>query len=180
MIDSQWICAFFLLLFTVVATVDGLYFHLYKYRLFARKESLREHHLHTWNAFLFPMTVVLLFVINASGVLLWVSLLLTLLTLFIEFLDVFEEKSSRKSLGGLTSLEYSMHFAMSGIRATYTTLIFAQKPLQAWSLWGPWHGEMPVGFSFLRVMGACVAFLGIFVFILHYYLGRNCERYGCS
>ena len=176
MLSLQFIAAIFLILFTFVATIDGIYFHLYKYRLFARKESIKEHHLHTLNAFLFPITVVLLFVINSAGFLLWILVLLTAVTLIVEFLDVFEENASRKSLGGLTSLEYSMHFAMSGIRATYTTLILAQKPYWAWSLWSSWfivNGHEPL---YLKVIGLSVAFLGVPVFILHYYLGRNYER----
>ena len=176
MLSSQFIAAIFLILFTCVASVDGIYFHLYKYRLFARKESLKEHYYHTINSFLFPITVVLLFVINSAGFLLWLSVLLTIVTLVVEFLDVFEEKSSRKNLGGLTSLEYSMHFAMSGIRATYTTLILAHKPFLAWSLWGSWFLVTAYEALFLKIIGLSVAILGVPVFILHYYLGRNCER----
>ncbi len=173
---AQSFATIFLILFTLVATIDGIYFHLYKYRLFARKESLKEHHLHTINSALFPITIVLLFVINSSGFLLWLSVLLTIVTLVIEFLDVFEENSSRKSLGGLTSLEYSMHFAMSGIRATYTTLILADKPFWAWSLSSPWFLESPHEALFIRIIGLCVTVLGVPVFILHYYLGRNHEK----
>ncbi|MBP8196847.1 MAG: hypothetical protein KAY55_06715, partial [Deltaproteobacteria bacterium] len=48
------VCAVFsLLLFTTIAGVDGLYFHLYRYRLYARPASLYEHKLHTVNAVLF-------------------------------------------------------------------------------------------------------------------------------
>ena len=177
MFNSQFIAALFLLVFTFVATIDGIYFHLYKYRLYSRKESIKEHHLHTINAFLFPITVLLLFVINSAGFMLWVSILLVVLTIIIELLDVFEEKSSRNDLGGLTSLEYSMHFAMSGIRATYTTLILANKPTWMWSLMSPWTLPMPQELAFLRVIGLCIAFIGVPVFFLHYYLGRNFEKY---
>lgn len=176
MFYSQLIACIFLLLFTIVATVDGIYFHLYKYRLFARKESIKEHYLHTINSFLFPITVFLLFVINSAGFMLWFVLFLTIATLIIEFIDVFEEKSSRENLGGLTSLEYSMHFAMSGIRATYTTIILAQKPFLAWSLQNSWIAVYQENLLFTRIIGLCVAFLGIPIFILHYYLGKKYER----
>ncbi len=176
MIYSQLIASIFLVLFTVVASIDGMYFHLYKYRLFEKKDSIREHNLHTLNAFFFPFTVLLLFVLNASGFLLWISIILTLITLILEFMDVFEEKKSRKHLGGLTSLEYSMHFGMSGIRSAYTVLVLAQKPFLAWSLWSPWIiRDVHYPFS-LRIIGMSVAILGVPVFLLHYYLGSYFEK----
>jgi hypothetical protein len=177
MYNSQIIACIFLILFTFVATVDGLYFHLYKYKLYARKDSIKEHHLHTLNALFFPVTVVLLFVINSSGPLLWILLFFIIATLVVEFLDVFEERASRESLGGLTSLEYSMHFAMSGIRTAFSSLILVHKPAWMWSLRSPWILEMPQGALFLKIVGLSVAVLGIPVFILHYYLGRSCEKY---
>ena len=42
-----------LALFAAVGAYDGLYLHLWKYRLYAREESRREHALHTAVAFLF-------------------------------------------------------------------------------------------------------------------------------
>jgi len=170
------ICAvIFLLIFTLVATVDGLYFHLYKYRLYAHKESIYEHHLHTINSFLFPFTVLLLFVVNSSGWLLWLAIFLTVLTLIVEFLDVFEERRSRKKFGGLTSLEYSMHFAMSGLRATYTTLILASKPFAAWSLYSSLVLYMPYAI-WMKVIGISIMTLGFPIFFIHYFLGRTCAR----
>jgi hypothetical protein len=176
MLYSHLIAVILLVLFTFVATVDGLYFHLYKYRLFKRKESIVEHHLHTLNSFLFPFTVFFLFVINCAGYLLWICVFLSAITLLIEFLDVFEEKSSRKRLGGLTSLEYSMHFSMSAIRASYTTLILSWKPFSAWSLKSPLVLQALQESLLLKTIGICVAILGIPVFILHWYLGRGCEK----
>jgi hypothetical protein len=179
MSTGQIVAAAFLLLFTLVATIDGLYFHLYKYRLFERPECLREHHLHTMNAFLFPWTVLLLFVFNSSGLLLWSLIGLTILTLIIEFIDVFEERKSRSHLGGLTSMEYSMHFAMSGLRATYTTIILAQKPLLAWSLSAPLVLHNQGQPEILKILATSVFILGVPVFVLHFYLGRTCEKQIC-
>lgn len=58
----------FLALFALVAAVDGLYFHLWKYRLYARPESVYEHKLHTVRAFLFIPIVFFLFYQNFGGV----------------------------------------------------------------------------------------------------------------
>ena len=63
-----------LVLFTTIAGVDGLYFHLYRYRLYARPASRYEHKLHTINAVLFVPQVVLLFCLQVSGLWLWLSL----------------------------------------------------------------------------------------------------------
>ncbi|KAB8033370.1 hypothetical protein [Fluviispira multicolorata] len=159
---------FFLILFTIVATVDGLYFHLYKYRLYEKPESQKEHALHTWNSFLFPFTVFFLFAENFSGIFLWIAVILTFVTLIIEFCDVFEEKKSRQALGGLTSLEYSMHFGMAGLRAVFTTLILANKPWFAWSFTGP---LLLYNYSnYVRFIGYSIAFVGIPIFILHFML----------
>lgn len=180
MFTGQYVATFFLVFFTLVATIDGLYFHLYKYRLFERPECLREHHLHTINAFLFPWTVLLLFVFNSAGILLWSAIALTLFTLLIEFIDVFEERKSRRLMGGLTSLEYSMHFAMSGLRATYTSIVLAQKPLAAWSLGAPMLLPSQHYPEFLRILATSVFILGLPVFVLHFYLGRTCGKQICE
>ena len=67
-----------LVLSTTIAGVDGLYFHLYRYRLYARPASRYEHKLHTINAVLFVPQVVLLFCLQVSGLWLWLSLSLRL------------------------------------------------------------------------------------------------------
>ena len=166
----------FLIIFTLVASIDGIYFHLFKYKLYSRPESIKEHHLHTLNSFLFPLTIVFLFIFNKGGLLLWLAVILTILTLIVEFIDVFEEKKSRMKLGGLTSLEYSMHFGMSGIRATYTTLVFAGKPLFAWSLSAPLLIPLKVIPYPFSIITLSVAILGVPIFIIHYYLGRKFEK----
>ncbi|WP_186644778.1 hypothetical protein [Fluviispira vulneris] len=164
----------FLVIFTLIATIDGLYFHIFKYRLYERKESQKEHLLHSFNSLFFPFTTFLLFAENFSGVLLWLALILTLITLFIEFWDVFEERKSRSSLGGLTSLEYSMHFAMAGMRAVFTSLILANKPWFAWSLSGP---IMLYNYAdYTRYIGYSITLAGIPIFILHFFLIFKTKR----
>lgn len=164
----------FLCLFSLIAAIDGLYFHIYKYKLYSKKDSIFEHQLHTINAFLFPLSVLFLFVFNSAGLFLWIAIALTLLTLVVEFWDVFEERKSREHFGGLTSMEYAMHFGMSGLRATYTTLILAAKPAVAWT-WSqyllPQHYPIVI-----QVIGISIITLGIIIFMLHYYLGRLCEK----
>lgn len=165
---------FFLCLFSLIAAIDGLYFHIYKYKLYSKKKSIFEHQLHTINSFLFPVSILFLFVFNSAGLFLWIAVALTLLTLVVEFWDVFEERRSRESFGGLTSMEYAMHFGMSGLRATYTALILAAKPREAWS-WSQYL--LPHGYPIvIHVIGISIVTLGIIIFMLHYYLGRLCEK----
>ena len=57
----------FLMIFGLVAAVDGLYLHLWKYRLYARPESRREHKLHTAQGALFVPVVFFLFYGDFGG-----------------------------------------------------------------------------------------------------------------
>src|SRR5262245_30838609 len=99
-----------LYLFLAVASTDGFYFHLWKYRLHARPESAWEHQLHTINACLFVPQVFLLFCVRAQGVWLLLAVGSVLATLAVEMVDLYEERRSRRALGGLASSEYAAHF----------------------------------------------------------------------
>ncbi len=110
------IVAALLVVFALVASTDGLYFHLYRYRLHRRPASRVEHRLHTAAALLFPLLTYLLICRRSQGGWLWLALLLFLATVLLEFADVFSEKQSRADLGGLFPTEYAMHFLMSGLR----------------------------------------------------------------
>jgi hypothetical protein len=167
-----------LLAFTVIASVDGFYFHLWKYRLWARPDSRREHRLHTWNAILFPLTLVPLFLAEAQGAWLWAALALNITTLAVESLDVFEERASRASLGGLTSTEYWMHFLMSGLRWGYVVAVVVAVPAQAWSAPPALLWRLPAPGDATSFIGWAVVLLGIPVALLHVvldYVGRRTD-----
>lgn len=127
----------FLILFAIVASIDGLYFHLYKYRLYLREESLREHKLHTIRAFLFVPIVFLLFARNFAGALIWVALIVILADLVVEMLDVVSEKDSRAGMGGLSTAEYATHIVATTLRVAALGLILAAKPAPAWDFAAP-------------------------------------------
>jgi hypothetical protein len=126
----------FLILFAAVAAVDGIYYHLLKYRLFERKESIFEHRLHTVRAFLFIPIVYLLFYGDFSGLLLWAGLIFVGADLIVELVDVFSENDSRAGIGGLTSAEYAAHVTATTFRIAALSFAIAAKPLAAWSLTG--------------------------------------------
>jgi hypothetical protein len=135
--NLQLISVILLNLFLVTATVDGLYFHLWKYKLHLRPDSIYEHKLHTARAFLFIPIIFFLFFKDFGGIALWFGILFILLDLAVEMLDVFNEKSSRASLGGLSSLEYAAHIIATTFRVPAILLILVAKPASAWSFSSP-------------------------------------------
>ncbi len=153
-----------LVLFTTIAGIDGLYFHLYRYKLHRRPLSRYEHRLHTINAVLFVPQVVLLFCCEPRGLFLWLAVLLFLVSLFVEVLDVLCESASRRDLGGLTRNEYLMHFLMSGLRfGAVLPLLVAAAPA-AWLLHGSGLTLRPL---WLLLTGAYIAGPGLGVAVLH-------------
>ena len=78
---------------------DGLYYHLYKYRLYERPASRLEHQLHTANVTIFVPQVFLLFWMQPHGLWLWLALLTFVASLVVEFFDVLCEPASRRDLG---------------------------------------------------------------------------------
>jgi hypothetical protein len=124
-------------IFGLVAALDGLYYHLWKYRLHTRAESRYEHKLHTLRAFLFIPIVLLLFAGNFGGHLLWLAIFFLLIDHSVEIIDVLSEKDSRASIGGLSSREYAAHALAITLRSFATVLILAAKPASAWQLSSP-------------------------------------------
>ena len=160
----------FLILFGIVAAFDGLYLHLWKYRLFARPESRREHKLHTAQGILFIPVVFFLFYQDFGGWALWAGVLFIALEQVVEIMDVLDENDSRASLGGLSSTEYAVHVIAITARTVAIALALATKPLSAWSLdaplvLGPAH-TMASGVAFNTIIG------NLLVVALHVWLMR--------
>jgi hypothetical protein len=68
-------------LFCALGVFDGLYFHLYKYKLHLYPSARREHLIHTLRAFVFVPMSFLLFVLNTGGLLLYLAIALVVLDL---------------------------------------------------------------------------------------------------
>jgi hypothetical protein len=158
-----------LAVFTSIATVDGFYFHIYKYRLYARPECAREHELHTLNAVLFPFTLAPLFLATTTGAWLWLTALVIAGTLAIESLDVLSEGDSRAKLGGLTPVEYLMHFLMSGLRWASLALAFAAVPAASWTAGASWEWHAPLA-SPLVFLAWCIGLVAVPVALVHVFL----------
>jgi hypothetical protein len=125
-----WPGLILLVAFFAVAAVDGLYFHLWRFRLYARAESRLEHVLHTVRAVLSPPIIWALYVAEPAplvlaGALVAVDLLVTLV-------DVWIEPQSRHGLGGLPRAEYLAHISATMLHVAALALGFISR-LQATS-----------------------------------------------
>ena len=120
-----------------VAIADGIYFHLIRYRLYARRDSVTEHLTHTLRAVLFGPMIYLLFGRCFGGLVLWGTVAVVIADFVIQSWDVFVERTSRHSLGGLSSLEYWIHVAAITTHVAAVTLVLSARPDAAWSLSAP-------------------------------------------
>jgi hypothetical protein len=150
--------------------VDGLYFHLHRYKLYLRPQSRYEHRLHTINAVLFVPLVGLLYCAAPHGLYLWLALALFLASLFVEVLDVLCEPASRRDLGGLIASEYLMHFLMSGLRFGAVIPLLVGVPASDWLI-----GSSAIGIRPLWQL-LCGAYIGVpaaGIAVLHIVLDRR-------
>ncbi len=115
-----------LILFMILATYDGLYLHLYRYQLFSRIESFKEHITHTIRASLFPL-ILLLLVLIPSKTNFYLAIALIILDLVVLGLDAFMEEESRAFMGGLPKWEYIIHLFANGFHFTSFVLIVATR-----------------------------------------------------
>lgn len=139
----------FLNLFMVLGAVDLFYFHIWKYKLHTRPESRYEHKLHMAFAFLMVPLAILLYYQNFGGIALWAGAFFVIAALSTELFDVFSENDSRASIGGLSTQEYALHVVLTILKVASFALLFASKPVEAWSLSSPmvlgtygWMAEM--------------------------------------
>jgi hypothetical protein len=126
-----------LLAFVVLSAIDGVYLHLWRYRLWARADSRYEHWLHTGRAVLFAPIVLLVFAAPTAGAALWAGVALLAIDQVLEVLDVLEERASREGLGGLSSGEYLVHAILVTLRAGAIALALAARPEVGWRLEAP-------------------------------------------
>jgi hypothetical protein len=117
-----------------LGAVDGIYFHLSRYRLFAHDESRGEHALHTVRSVLVLPMLVLLFLGDASGVYLWIATACVALDQVVLFLDLRAEARSRSRFGGLSAAEYQIHVLANGMHGIALALALASRPVSTWSV----------------------------------------------
>jgi hypothetical protein len=118
----------------LLGAVDGLYFHLRRYRLFAHVETRGEHVLHTVRAFLILPPLTLLYLSEASGAWLWLAAASIAADQIVLALDLRAEATSRRRFGGLSPAEYQIHVVANGLHGVALALALASRPAAAWSL----------------------------------------------
>lgn len=128
-------------LFIILGSFDGLYFHLWKYKLHLLPSARREHIIHTIRAFVFVPLSFLLFVNNSAGLLLWSAIALLVLDAYLELIDILEERKSRAPLGGITSEESAIHVFASSFKFAAIILLLTTKPSSAYLSLSPWTLE---------------------------------------
>ena len=166
-----------LVVFSLLAAFDGVYLHLWRYRLHARAESLREHGLHTLRSVLFPGILATLFLSPPRGGVLWLGIGLVVVDQAAELWDSLSERDSRASLGGLSSLEYALHLVLTTVRVAAITLVLASVPADGWALGASAAAAHPALAQTL-VEGLLPGAIGIAA--LHVWLGcRSAAPGGC-
>ncbi|NUP07451.1 MAG: hypothetical protein HOW73_15480 [Polyangiaceae bacterium] len=123
--------------FALLAAVDGVYLHLWKFRLHARPRSWMEHVWHTISAVLFVPILITLFLAPTAGPVLWAGVALLGLLHIVEVFDVKAERDSRTELGGLPRAELALHWVLVGTRSISTALALVARPSAAWSMSAP-------------------------------------------
>ena len=124
--------ALFLIAFAGLSMIDGVYLHLFKFRLPARVESRGEHLLHTARAVLFVPTLLFVLSGTSSGPALWLGVAVLALDLAATLGDVWTERSSRTFQRGLPTYEAALHVVLTVFHAAAVGLSLYARPPEAW------------------------------------------------
>lgn len=114
---SQNLSLIILMLFSLLSTWDGIYLHLFKYKLHEHEESKREHLLHTFRASLFFLILLFIYYFQSSGFWLYLGIFFIVVDYIVESLDMIIEGQSRKNIGGLSDFEYWLHGTLIMLRS---------------------------------------------------------------
>jgi hypothetical protein len=116
-----------LLVFALLAIIDGFYLHIFKYQLFNHKERKFEHLTHTIRAILFPLILYFLFITQSCLTSFYLGILFVVLDIIVLGIDAFVEKDSRSFMGGLPRWEYILHLFVNGFHFASIAVFFAIK-----------------------------------------------------
>jgi hypothetical protein len=130
--DPHLLTAVIAVVYASLAAVDGLWLHLWRYRL--HRHARREHAIHTLRAMLFPGVVVLLLMGWTTGPLLWCGTLMALVDLAVVAWDAAVETRTRDFQHGLPAGEAALHTLLQALHATVLVAAMAARPWSAWTL----------------------------------------------
>lgn len=103
-----------LIAYVLLAVYDGVYLHLYKFKLYDRTESQFEHLTHTVRTLLFAGILLTAFINIENNQLFIIGLTLVILDIITLLIDAYVEKDSRSFMGGLPRWEYIIHLLVNG------------------------------------------------------------------
>jgi hypothetical protein len=156
-----------LILFAGIGMIDGLYLHLWRFRLHEHAESRNEHQIHTIRAVLFPAIVLFAFDPSSQGPMLWIGAGLALLDMLTLGVDALSEGDSRAFMGGLPKWEYVIHLFANGFHFAAIALALAARPLEMWGWQSTVTIEGASGANFLSFVGSNVMPGAIALAVLH-------------
>lgn len=159
-----------LAVFTVTGLIDGLYLHLWRYRLHARAESRREHVVHAARAVLFVPALALVFVGTTSGAVLWLGLALITVDFVVQILDTRVEATSRAFQGGLPDGELAIHVLAATAHFGLIVTSLLSRPVEAFARTVPIDGQTArfVSDTVLQMfLGGSVLVAALHVALLH-------------
>jgi hypothetical protein len=143
---------FLLIVLVLSASFDTFYYHIHTFKLYLYPDTRREHLVHTIQSCIVPFLVPPLFIVNASGLLLWAAVAIAAAHIGVSYWDASEEMDSRKRFGGLPKLEYCVHLFAEILKGAMLVLLFLPKPPEAWSPAAPLL--LPESFpAFTRITG---------------------------
>ena len=115
-------------LFLVLGSIDGIYFHLIKYKLHLHSESRLEHIVHTTRGITLGLITYLIMSHSLHSnpeftTALYLAAGLIVCDLALEVVDIYIEKKSRQNLGGVSSHEMVIHVFASSFRMVAIVLL---------------------------------------------------------
>ena len=159
------IILFFLLcLYALLGSVDVVYFHIYKFKLYEKPSSRSEHLTHLSRALIFLCVVLWVLLVRTKGIYSLILPALLIFDLVNSLIDVYLEPKSRISLGGLPPLEYLVHMlsmftsgAIFALSIMESAKVFQQNPELSFHVLG-----MPQQFV---IQGVATAFITLLLFL---------------
>src|SRR5579859_3187776 len=109
------IVLYLLCLFGLLGSVDIIYYHFFRYRLYRSPSSRGEQVTHLLRLVLFPLMMGWVLFVQAEG---WMGLgllVLVVLDLLNGLWDAYLEPQSRQPMGGLPRGEYLLHMILMGV-----------------------------------------------------------------
>lgn len=160
-----------------IAAVDGIYYHIYKMRLYRRRSARFENLTHWYRAASYGFVLWMLLHYSPAGGWFWLMAAVFAADFVDDVCDVLLEPNSRAPLGGLPRVEYLIHMtSMAFTGGIAVVFLYAAWPLHAAPTALIAHGSdfMP---AWLRVDGLLsvggAAALGLFEISLSIRAYRN-------